>query len=228
MLRYIFMDVNPYLINLEQIYKKAWEGVIDLIRTKYDNFVSIKSLENTIKENIDIIDKKDEWINEIGEEKYQALIKLLKNSFDKVIDEYAMNNPINSILSTFFDDAKKENVTVIFVTSNFLLASKIQKLYTFPKNVLFESIEANTHLEASSLVDYASKHGLTSDEFACITQVKDSLINMCENNIFCVTIGDKHDYSDFNTILCLDSIDDLIFSNITYNFYSKNDEKEEL
>ena len=135
MLRYIFMDVNPYLIDLEQIYKKAWEGVIDLIRTKYDNFVSIKSLENTIKENIDIIDKKDEWINEIGEEKYQALIKLLKNSFDKVIDEYAMNNPINPILSTFFDDAKKENVTDIVLLAkskqidieHFLENNKVRK-----------------------------------------------------------------------------------------------------
>ena len=221
MLKYIFMDINPYIVNLNEIYEPSWKEVIQIIENEYPNLVSLDVLKDLIRREPYIIDQNTQWLDEIGQDKYNIIAKILKDKAIDNLSKYVKSHPINPILSTFFADAADDNVKIILVTSNFMLTS-IDKLYELPKNVSVESIEASTYLVSESLVDYASKNDLTCDEFTCITQVDATIKDVSGSNIFCITINTNKKY-DNDKILYLNSIEDLIFSNIKYNFYANSD-----
>ncbi len=222
MLRYIFMDCNPYIIDINKIYDEVWKSFFDLDKNKA--FSSIlnkfgKDEWHTFFEN------KKKLIENIGQDTYESIKNEITHIFKKELKNYVKNYPLNEQLNNFFLEAKENDTNIVIVSWNMLM-HEINKLYNMPDNIFVEIINDDHYLTANWLVHYASNFNLTYEEIACITQVKKTINDMIENNIFCVTIDEDKDLFKEKGIV-LSSLDELDYSNISYNFFSNIDEDSE-
>ncbi len=223
MLRYIFMDCNPYVVDIDKIYDEVWKSFFDLKQNK-----TLSSIFNGIDKNewYAFFENRKSLIEHLGQSVYDSVKSELILIFKKELKNYVKNYPLNENLNKFFLQAKENDAHIVIVSCNELM-SEINKLYNMPNNVSIEIINEDHYLTATWLVNYASNFNLTYEEIACITQVKKTINDMIKNNIFCVTVNDDKDVLKENGIV-LSSIDELDYSNISYNFFSNiNEDNEE-
>lgn len=221
MLKIIFMDINPYVINCELINNNVWKSIID---SKAFESIIGDELSYIIYKNYNLFENKDNYIEKIGVDKYHRLIDEWNIKFNIELDEF-VKTPILDKVFNFFKDAEDENIEIVLISSNPNLKNLNIK-WNLPTNVKIEIIPINKEIEAKALIDYSASRNISYDEITIITNSENTISNMEMNKIFCVTINNE--LKSTSELFVISNIESILFTSIVYNFYNNTDTENNL
>lgn len=222
MLKAIFLDLVPYVIQENKIFNKVWHEVL---ASEYQEFSKNERLAPLLNQNL-----VDPQVQQRFSELFANPIRsneIIKN-YSKthaqietyIFQTFSFSEPIMHLI----EDAKNNQCEIIIITWHKEYLKRIKDRIKWD-NVKTMIVEKNALITAQMLFDYCTKRNIAVDEFLCITQVEKTINDMVENNYFCATISALK--STNNNPYIISSLNDLHFENIGYNFYENVDDESE-
>ncbi|MGL4950670.1 MAG: hypothetical protein ACRC4M_02450 [Mycoplasma sp.] len=223
MLKAIFMDLVPYIIQKNCISNSAWSVIL---QDKYPEYINDKDFCKAMNNDIltsNILSKlesklKDEEVQEL---KSNYLLELVKAEF-----EYFENFEFENSIKELFEKAEANDCHIYILTWHEEYYELLPKV-KWPNNVDCVVVNEKSSINSAWVTEFASKHDIPSNEFLTITQDETRIDDMISNNLFCATINQGD--SDNRNLYITSSIGKLDFDEIIYNFYeTTEDESGEL
>ena len=212
MLKTIFIDIFPFIIDKTKIYELVWKKVLG---DKYDKFLSSESLNKFI--NLDL--KKTNVMNEFieaydNEEEARKIIDEYVETKAKCTKQYFQDFEFPEFFIRLAEDAKTKDCSVVITNDNEYYSNVIKTL-KLPENVY---IYDEKHVDnVSDIEEKLAKNNISIDEFIYISNNKDKIEQLVEKGFFCVKISARD--SQASDVTVLGSIDDLTFGNLAFKFY---------
>ncbi len=218
MLRIIFMDVNPYVVDGKELNELTWNDLSNSgILKQYENMEP--ALSKYFEKKKSLFNFQDEYLKIIDSKTYQDLVNLWNNFYQKELDNYLATKDIPHYFNKLLEETKESNIEVVLVTNNQNFIDLDKKLKVILKKDINLLMIANFNtLDLDLLLNYAAQANASYEEIAVITQQEDTLKDLLENKIFSLTVGDDFNVSNRN-LIHLESSDNINLEQILYYFY---------
>lgn len=212
MLKTIFIDIFPFIIDKTKIYELVWKKVLG---DKYDKFLSSETLNKFI--SLDL--KKSNVMNEFieaydNEEEAKKIIDEYVETKVRCTKQYFQDFEFPEFFIRLAEDAKTKDCSVVITNDNEYYSNVIKTL-KLPENVY---IYDEKHVDnVCDIEEKLAKNNISIDEFIYISNNKDKIEQLVEKGFFCVKISARD--SQTSDVTVLGSIDDLTFGNLAFKFY---------
>ena len=218
MLRIIFMDVNPYVVDGKELNEATWNDLASSgILLQYINREPI--LTKFFEKKKSLFNFQDEYLKVLDSKLYQELVNAWDGFYQKELENYLNTKKIPSYFTKLLDDAEQNNIEVVLVTNNKNFENLDKKLKTIlKKDINLLMISNFNTLDINLLLNYAAQANASYEEIAVITQQEATIKNLLENNIFALTVGNDFNVNARNFIH-LESNENINLEEILYNFY---------
>lgn len=219
MLRIIFLDIAPYIIDDEQLKIITWNALMH--NETIDNLlVNNQALKKLFLKRKSLFKNQNIYLDVTDVKVYDELVKQWNEVYLHALNDYIQNQHNNENLIKLFNDANNNNVKIVFTTnnSNMLNLKDIFASIIKYNNVEFYKINNFSNFTADMIIDYASQFNVTFDEIAVITQSKESIEDLVNHNIFTMTVNGSNEMIT-NNFASLESNDSINMKQILYFYY---------
>lgn len=215
MLKAIFIDIFPFIIDKTKIYESIWKYVLG---DEYESFLASESLNKFI--SLDLVKEKiqEEFIIKYeNQEKAKQIIEEYTESKKQYIKKYFASFEFPEFFIKLAQDAKNEECSVVITNDNeyYQQAIKSMKLPENTSTCLQFGLKDIDNIE-----EIMAQKNISIDEFMYISNDESKIEQLVEKGLFCVKISEGD--SDSSDVTILNSIDDLTFGNLAFRFYDWN------
>lgn len=221
MLKLVFLDANPYTIDRVFLNKKVWQNTM-----KWESFVDwfkdAEDLKYFLSKEKNPYTYKKEYLKHMSEKEYDVFLETFEYNCRVEIQDYVKEN-LQLRIGDFISAALESEAKVILLNRSKHLTD-IEKLLGFDQTITTLNVNYTDDKCFETLTEYCSNLNIMCNEYIYVSQNEESLIDMLRNNVFCVTLKNEKTIKKYDNLYIIDSIEDLNFGEISYKFYSKEND----
>ncbi len=221
MLKILFIDVNPYVIDAKQLNDVVWNN---LSKNKIiDKYLGIEpALEKYFEKHKSLFNCQDEYLKLLDSKDYQDLVNQWNTFYLIALENYLTKNGLPQTFINLFNDTAQNNIELVLVTNNNNFVDIAKQIKSLCKlNITLLKLDHFETLEIDTLLDYASEENASYDQIAVITQQTDCIDNLVKNNILTFSVG-MNQLGSFENFVSLDNYSSVNLEEILYHYYEYN------
>lgn len=226
MLKTIFLDLVPYIVDTKVIFNQTWKK---LLGVQYDEYLEKNDdIQELFKQDLldpKVFDELKDIINDDdkADQLHKDFIKVVVDVENRYFSSFELPTPIKNLI----EDAKNNDCSIVVVSWHTDYLERVKWVLDFG-NVSFLVVPEITWVSSTDLWKYTSSKNARVHEFLCLTQVQETIDDLVEKGFFCATIS-KVDNNNGLTPYVFSSFQDLDFETLRYNFMEViGDESEDL
>lgn len=226
MLKTIFLDLVPYVIDTKVIFNQTWKKILG---SHYNEYLEHDDdIQELFKK--DLLDQQvfDQLKNLIDDDEkalqlHKDFIKTVVDVENRYFSTFELATPIKNLIN----DAKNNDCNIVVVSWHTDYLERIKWVLNFD-NVSYLVVPEITCVLSTDLWKYTSSKNARVHEFLCLTQVQETIDDLVKKGFFCATISKVDKYSGTNPYV-FSSFQNLDFETLRYNFIEViGDESEDL
>ncbi|MGL4948254.1 MAG: hypothetical protein ACRC42_02595 [Mycoplasma sp.] len=223
MLKAVFMDLIPYIVQQNAIFSKAWNNILN---REFPEYIADEDFCEIIDADLlepNILNKISE---KLSKEEMEKLRSEYLHELVNVENDFFENFKFCTIIQTFFDKANENDCHIYVMSRNYEFLDKLVNV-KWPKNVDCIKIPENVMVNSEWITNFAAEHSIASNELFCLTQEQGTINDIISNGLFCATVS--HEESEVSNLHITTSIGKIDFDEMSFSFYeSQQDEGEDL